>query len=306
MSNRSFWSTDLPLLGVVLIWGANFPILKWALAAMPPHVMNVFRFLVSAAVLGGLYAWQRRDRTGGFFAPMRTHGRQLAMLALVGYVLYQVCFIVGVNHTTAGSAALIMASAPLWTAIISRLDGQERLGRWSWVGLLLSLAGTGLVVSAGAPAIAMSVGSLWGNALMVAAAVLWGTYTAYNKRVVHEVSPTGATFMGILMALPLLIGIGLPDVPDVVWSRVDVWVWIAIVFSGGLSTGIAFVIWNTAVKDVGASNTAIYSNLVPFVALLGGAVLLGETVRWPQVAGGVLIIGGLLLVRRYRRAPVPS
>ena len=299
MPNRSFWTTDLPLLGVVLIGGANFPILKWALAALPPHVMNIFRFVVSALVLGGVYVWQRRGRSTGFFAPLRTHGREIALLALVGYVLYQVCFIVGVNHTTAGSAALIMASAPLWTAIASRLDGQEHLGRWSWFGLILSLVGTGLVVGAGAPAMSLNVGSLWGNALMVAAAMLWGAYTAYNKRVVHEVSPTGATFLGILLALPVLIGIGLPDVPDVVWTRLDVWVWVAIVFSGGLSTGIAFVIWNTAVKDVGASNTAIYSNLVPFVALLGGALLLNEPVRGPQVIGGVLIIGGLLLVRRY-------
>ena len=301
MSNRSVLATDLPLLLVVLIWGANFPILKWALAAMPPHVMNIFRFLVSAGILGGLYAWQRRGASDAFFAPMRTHGRQLALLGMLGYVLYQVCFIIGVNHTTAGSAALIMASAPLWTAMISRFDGQEQLGSGAWIGLLLSLVGTGLVVSAGS---VVQVGSLWGNGLMLAAAVLWGAYTSYNKRVVHDVSPTAATFMGILVALPFLILIGLPDLPDVGWDRVDVWVWVAIVFSGGLSTGIAFAIWNTAVKDVGASNTAIYSNLVPFVALLGGALFLDEPVRWPQLAGGVLIIGGLLLVRRFRRGAV--
>jgi drug/metabolite transporter (DMT)-like permease len=301
---RSALATDLPLLFVVAIWGANFPILKWALAAMPPHVMNIFRFVVSAAVLGGLYAWQRRGTSRAFFAPMRTHGRQLAVLGLVGYVLYQVCFIVGVSHTTAGSAALIMASAPLWTAILSRIDGQESLQGGTWVGLLLSLAGTGLVVSAGTAEV--NVGSLWGNGLMLAAAILWGAYTAYNKRVVHDVSPTGATFMGILVALPVLTAIGLPDLPDVVWRRVDLWVWVAVVFSGGLSTGIAFVIWNTAVKDVGASNTAVYSNLVPFVALLGGALFLDEPVRWPQLAGGGLIIGGLLVVRRYRRGAVAS
>lgn len=304
MPTRSARTTDVFLLLVVLIWGANFPIIKWALAAMPPHAVNVFRFVVSAAMLGGLYAWERRGTTTAFFAPMRTHGRQLVTLGIVGYVLYQVCFIIGVNHTTAGSAALIMASSPLWTALIGRFSGQEALARGSWAGLVVSLVGTALVVAAGPSTV--GVGSLWGNALMLAAAVLWGAYTAYNKRVVDDVSPTGATFMGILVALPLLIAIGLPDLPHVAWQAVDVWVWVAIVFSGGLSTGIAFVIWNTAVKDVGASNTAIYGNLVPFVALLGGFLFLDEPVRWPQLVGGLLIIGGLLLVRRNRRGALAS
>lgn len=300
----SSYRHDAALLLVVLVWGINFPVLKAALGAMHPHVINIFRFVVSAGVLGALYAAQRTTWESGFWAPLRTHARQIVTLGLLGYVAYQISFIVGVDHTTAGSAALIMASAPLWTAILSRVAGYERLGYVAWIGLLISLLGTGLVIAAGADA-ALS-GSLFGNLLMLLAAVLWGAYTAFNKTVVHDVSPTGATFFGILVALPFLTAIGLPYVDTVVWSAVDTWVWAAIIFSGGLSTGIAFAIWNTAVKTVGPSNTAVYSNLVPLVALLGGIVVLGETVTWPQIAGGALIIGGLFVMRweqrRNRRA----
>lgn len=298
-SMSSSYRHDAALLLVVLIWGINFPVLKAALAAMHPHVINIFRFLVSAGVLGAMYAGRRDTWDVGFFAPLRTHARQIVTLGLLGYVLYQISFIVGVDHTTAGSAALIMASAPLWTAIQSRIAGYERLGYTAWAGLVVSLVGTGLVIAAGADA-ALS-GSLFGNLLMLLAAVLWGAYTAFNKTVVHDVSPTGATFFGILIALPFLIGIGVPYLGTVTWSAVDAWVWGAIVFSGGLSTGIAFVIWNTAVKNVGPSNTAVYSNLVPLVALLGGVLVLGEAVTWSQIAGGALIIGGLFVMRSDRR-----
>jgi drug/metabolite transporter (DMT)-like permease len=297
------WKSDASLLLVVLIWGCNFPILKWALAAMHPMAVNIFRFSVSAAVLGGLYAWSRRGATEDFFAPMRTHGRTIAVLGIVGYVIYQICFIIGIYSTTAGSAALIMASAPLWTALWGRLSGYEILQMPAWGGLLLSLTGTICVVAAGSERIALSAGSLFGNGMMLLAAMLWGGYTATNKSVVHDVTPTAATFFGILVALPFLVGIGTPYLPAVDWGAVDAWVWTAIVFSGGLSTGIAFVIWNTAVKQVGASNTAVYNNLVPFVALLGGYLFLNETVNLLQLAGGTLIIGGLLLVRRYRARP---
>ena len=299
MAPSSSYRHDAALLLVVLIWGINFPVLKAALAAMHPHVINIFRFLVSAGVLGVVYAGRRDTWDAGFFAPLRTHAWQIITLGLLGYVLYQISFIVGVDHTTAGSAALIMASAPLWTAIQSRIAGYERLGYTAWAGLVVSLVGTGLVIAAGADA-ALS-GSLFGNLLMLLAAVLWGAYTALNKTVVHDVSPTGATFFGILIALPFLIGIGVPYLGTVTWSAVDAWVWGAIVFSGGLSTGIAFAIWNTAVKNVGPSNTAVYSNLVPLVALLGGVVVLGEAVTWSQVAGGALIIGGLFVMRWNRR-----
>lgn len=302
----SRWKNDLALLFVVAVWGVNFPVIKWALAAMPPHVVNLFRFAVSAGVLGGLYAAQlrrlRAGATGGFWAPMRTHGWKIAGLGLLGYVAYQLCFIVGMNHTTAGSGALIMAAAPLWTALVSQLFGYERLGGGAWLGLGVSLAGTALVIITGAEGVAAEAGSLYGNALMLAAAVLWGAYTALNTSVVRHVSPTAFTFMSLLVALPVLTAIGVPYLGDVQWAAVGPWVWAAILFSGGLSTGIAFILWNQAVKDVGASSTAAYANLVPFVALLVGAWLLGEAVTWLQVAGGALIIGGLVVLRRARRA----
>jgi drug/metabolite transporter (DMT)-like permease len=102
------------------------------------------------------------------------------------------------------------------------------------------------------------------------------------------------------------VGIGVPYLDTVAWPAVDLWVWGAIIFSGGLSTGLAFAIWNTAVKNVGASNTAVYSNLVPFIALLGGALFLDEPVAWIQVVGGVLIIGGLFVMRQRRRRPIDT
>jgi drug/metabolite transporter (DMT)-like permease len=295
---RPAWHYDVLLLLTVLIWGVNFPILKAALSAMHPHALNVFRFSVSALVLGVMYA--RRGDATSFFEPMRRHGWTLAGLGLLGYVFYQLCFILGVNLTTAGSAALIMSAAPLWTALVGRVLGTERLVGLAWIGLVAILAGTAVVVLGGAKA---TGGSLAGNALILLGSVLWGFYTALNTRVVHDVSPIGVTFFGIACALPFLVAIGAPYLPAVDWAGVTPAVWLAIVFSGGLSTGIAFVIWTTAVKHVGASNTAVYNNLVPFVAVLGGWLFLGEAVAWPQFVGGALIIGGLVVMRRARRPP---
>jgi len=134
--------------------------------------------------------------------------------------------------------------------------------------------------------------------MMLVAAVLWGSYTALTKRLVDQASPLATTFFGVLAALPVLLVVGALYAPSVAWSAVDGWAWGGLLFSGGLAVGLMFVFWNQGVRRVGSSNTAVYYYLVPVVALIAGVVLLGEPITVLQVAGGGLIIGGLVLVRR--------
>lgn len=298
--SRSSLKYDLALGFVVCVWGVNFAVIKAALAVMHPHVMNVFRFLVSFVVLGGLYAWHQRSTPTSFFAPIRAGGIQLAAMGILGYFLYQFCFIVGVDNTTAGSAALIMASAPLSTAVVGRIWGLERLQVRTWGGLLAMAIGVLVIVLGGTKTVTFGPTTLFGNVLMAGAALLWGTYTAFSKPISNEHAPISIAFFGLMFALPLLIGISVPYFETIAWSEVTVWIWLAILFSGGLSTGLAMAIWNTAVKQVGASQTAAYGNVTPVVGLLSGILLLGEPFSWTQGLGGLLILAGLLIVRRYR------
>lgn len=301
---RAPWTYDVALLFAVLVWGVNFAVLKAVLDVMPPHALNVLRFMVSLVVLGGLYVVFQRRAGAPLAAPLRRFAGPLFGLGLLGFFVYQVSFIIGVDHTTAGNAALIMASAPIWTALIGHVAGSEYLSTGAWLGLLLSLAGAAVIVVGGAEVLDLSDDTLVGNLLMVAAAACWGAYTAFSKPLSRHVSPTAISFFGLAFALPLLLGVGLPAMDEVAWERTGVLVWAALVFSGGLSTGLAVVIWNAAVRQVGAAQTAIYGNLVPVVGLASGVILLGESVRWAQLAGGALIVGGVVLMRRARRAAV--
>lgn len=285
---------------VVLVWGLNFPILKAALSSMPLHVLNAFRFVVSAVVLGGLYYARQRRTTTSFFEPLRLYGRQIAALGLLGFVLYQLFFIIGIDHTKAGNAALIMASAPLWTAVTGKFFRLEILKGGSWAGLVTTLTGTVVIVVGGASALDFSSSTFVGNVIMLGAAMCWGVYTAFSRPVLQHVSATGLSFLSLLFALPFLFGIAGFYLDEVIWERIDLWVWLAILFSGGLSTGLAVAIWNNAIHQTGASHTAAFGNLVPLTALLSSFLLLSEDITAAQVAGGALIIGGLVLMRQKR------
>lgn len=299
---RTDLKSDLSLLFVVLVWGINFVVLKAALDAMPPHALNVFRFTVSVLVLGALYAARQRREGEPFAAPLRRYVWPIAGLGLLSFFFYQLCFIIGVDHTTAGNAALIMASAPLWTAVFGHVLRLDFINGAAWLGLGVTFAGAAVIVVGGAKAIDFSNATFFGNVMMLGGAVLWGAYTALTKPMAKRVSPIGLSFLGLVFAFPLLVGVGVLDFDEVAWAQIDAWVWVAIVFSGGLSTGLAVALWNAAIKQVGPSQTAAYGNLVPVVALVSGVLFLGESVTIIQLLGGALILGGLFLTRRQRRA----
>ncbi len=303
---RHDWRSEGALLFTILVWGLNFPVVKAVLEIMHPHVLNAFRFVVSAAVLGGAYVRHRRRRGLSLWQPLKEHPLQIGALGILGFVFYQFSFIVGLSYTTAGNAALIMASAPLWTAVVGRTFRTERLQGASWFALLIVLAGTFVVVMGGAEEVDLGSETFVGNLIMLLAAVFWGGYTAFSKPVLSYLSATGLTFLSLLFALPFLFGIAIPFYADTDWSQIRLIHWAAILFSGGLSTGLAITIWNNAVSMVGASNTAVYGNLVPLVALGFSYVILGESIYFAQIAGGALVIGGVLVMRRARSLGVPA
>ena len=301
MPERSAWRYDAALLLVVLIWGLNFPVIKVPLAAMHPFTVNLFRFSVSVAVLGVLWAMEARRRGRAFLEPVRQMPRVVVGLGLVGHVGYQVLFILGIARTTAGSAALIIASSPVWTALVGHVLGIDRMARQAWLGLLLSTLGVAVVVLAGEGEIDFSGDVFLGNVLMLVGAVLWALYTVFSRpALARGAAPLGLAFFSVLVAFPVLAALGLANVEATAWAEVDGWTWAALAFSGGLSTGLAYYLWNLAVRRVGPSQTAAFSNLVPFVALAAAYVLLDEPIRLPQVLGGVLIVGGLVVMRRGR------
>lgn len=304
---RKHWKEDVLLLFVVLVWGINFPILKAALASMHPHVLNVFRMSVSLVAVGGFhYAYQKKQGSA-FWQPLRDHGKAIIGLGLLGYVLYQFFFIVGIDFTTAGNAALIMSSVPLWTALLSHFMRIERVSLNVWMGLLVILTGTATIVLGGTQSLSLSSDTFLGNLLMIGAACCWGAYTALSKPMMKRVAPMSLTFLGLLVVFPVLVGIASPYWGSVQWEAVNMWVWLAIIFSGGLSTGIAVGMWSRAVLHLGPAYTSAFGNLVPLIALITSVIVLGEPLTMAHVIGGTLVLGGLLYVRHVKlRRVAPS
>jgi len=298
--------SEIELLAVVLFWGLNFVVVKIVLEIMHPHVMNIFRLLAAAAVLSWIY-WRRTREIGApFWGPLKASPRAILRLTLVGWVFYQAAFIIGLDYTSAGNGAIIMSSAPIWTALLALSMGTERLSTQAWIGLFVSIVGTGTVVAYGTAEINLSSDLLVGNTIILAAAILWGSYTALTKPVVQHHSPLALTVIALNLSLIPLAILAIPYWGETDWEKVNALYWFAIFFSGALSTGVAIVFWNNAVLNLGASHTAAFGNLVPLIALVSGFLVLGDPILPAQLVGGTLIIGGLVVMRWARKKKPPS
>lgn len=282
--------TDFLLLITSVLWGVNYSVVKYGTSVMDPLAYNGVRVALAALVFGWI-AWRRAGPPVS-----RRDMWMLLALGVLGNGVYQLLFAVGVAHTKAGSAAIVLASAPVFIALLGRVFGIERIGLRGYGGVLLSIAGIALVILGGAAA--RSGDATWlGNLIVLAGAFCWAIFTVLLEPYTHRVSLVDISALTLVGgAVPLLI-VSAPAMIATRWSSVRPLTWAAIAYSGIGSLVIAYLFWYRGVRVIGPTRTAIYSNLQPVIALLVSWMLLSEVPTAWQGVGAVTIIAGVILTR---------
>jgi drug/metabolite transporter (DMT)-like permease len=281
---------DLLLLLMVLIWGSNFSLVKVALADFPELAFNASRLIVASTVF--LLALWRRGEPQHAVPPR--DWRRLAVLGVVGTLLYQLCFLAGVKRTSVGNASLITGSSPIVIAVLASLAGHERVSPRRWVGVLLALAGLYLVVGHG---VALTAASRTGDGLMIASMFCWAVFSAGAQPLLKTQSPLVVTGLSFVMGSVLYVLVTLPVLVGVEWQAIHMGSWIAMAVSGLLALSVAYLIWYTAIERLGTTRTAVYSYLTPVIAMVVAAAWLGEPITGNQLAGAGAILTGVALTR---------
>lgn len=279
--------------GVVLIWGANFAVIKTALVDLHPLAFNALRFPLASLTLWAF--WRRSGRRLPFG---RGDAWTLIGLGILGHVAYQPLFIFGLDRTLAGNSSLLLATVPVWVALLSVVLGHERLPVRTWVGIGVSLVGIGLVVRGGSAAVGFGHSTLAGDLLTLAAAIVWAAYTVLSTPMVRRHGALPVTAVTLWIGTAGLVALGIPWLAGTSWDTVRPGSWAGVGYAGALGLGVAYLLWYTSVRHVGSSRTAIGSNLVPVVALLVAWPALGERPTGLQLAGAAAILGGVTLARR--------
>ena len=292
---------------MTVIWGTNFSIVKHAFLQIDPQAFNAVRLLVASAAFLAIIVWARRRRGGSTLssiivtpAPItRRDWASLAVLGLIGHAGYQYFFIGGLARTSVANSSLMLAATPVVIALISAAAGHERIGRLHWLGAMLSVLGIYLVVGHGAPA---GRGNVVGDAMMFAAVICWAVYTLGARHLMQRHSPVGVTGLSLAIGTVIYVPLTLGPVARTDWATVSTATWAALIYSALFALCVAYTIWYMAVREIGSARTAVYSNLVPIVAMVTAVVVLGERLTVLRVLGAAAVLVGVALTRVGRGA----
>jgi len=288
----------LGLLLVVLIWGGNFTATKLAFSDISPLAFTAVRF-----ALGSVLMWLVLARKEGWRLPPRSTWVPLIALGVVGNTIYQLCFMTGLYRTTATNSSLILASMPTVVTVAAGMLGFEQItARQKWA---LAIATLGVLLVVASRGVAID-GDVVGDMLMLAAVVCWAGYTLGLRTLTGRMSTLALTTWTLITGTPGLILAGVPAVRRMNWNAVSASGWGGLAYATLLSLVVAYLLWNRGVRQIGPSRAAIFTTLTPLVATLTAIAVLGERPGWLHLAGGALIISGVLVSRRPAASSSPA
>jgi drug/metabolite transporter (DMT)-like permease len=289
----AFGLIDLMLLAMVLIWGINFAVVKAALAEMTPLSFNSIRFLLASALT--LFSLKLIEGNVGF---AKRDGWRLLGLGLIGNTCYQLLFINGINRTTAGNSALLLATTPIFVSFIGAAFGLERVGKLAQVGVLLSFAGIFMIIVGSGKELGLAKEAIGGDVLVLIGASAWSLYTVLSKPMLSRYSALKLTALAMAAGTPFIVLFSIPQLLAQDWAAVSWQGWLGLFFSGSMAIALGYIIWNSGVSKVGGTRTAVYSNLPPVIAAIFAWLTLGETITAFMVVGAVMIFFGIYLTRK--------
>lgn len=284
----SVW-VEVSLLLTVFFFATNFVAVKTVVEVVPPVLFAAVRFtfvgLLMLAVLRFVEPQTRLER--GDVLPM-------IGLGFIGISCTQTVFTIGVGETTAANTAVIYATAPVWGMLLGFFLGIERPRLLGIVGIALCLVGVVAVQYGG---LEFAGTSIFGDFLILLAAVFWGSYTVLSIPFLRRYSPLAVAAYSILSGGVIVAPLSLFDL-SVDFSDVTGIVWFAAFYSALLSSGFGFFGWQRGVAAVGANRVLIYQYLIALTGVTAGIILLGERFGAGQIVGAAIILTGVYLARR--------
>lgn len=276
----------------VVVWGASFIATKMAVAEVSPVTVVWLRFAMGVAVLGWVVAARRQ-----LAIPSRSDLGYFALLGFLGIAFHQWLQSNGLVTSQASTTAWIVAATPIFMALLGWAILRERVRLVTVAGIALAAAGVVLVVSRGdLPAIAAGRFGTPGDLLILASAPNWAVFSVLSRKGLQRHPSAVMMFwvmtLGWLMTSALWIaGPGPADV-----ARLSAQGWTAVLFLGIACSGLAYIFWYDALRDLPASQVGALLYIEPLIAVVVAAALLGEPIVLATLLGGLAILAGVWMV----------
>ena len=277
-----------------VVWGASFIATKVALKDVSPITIVSIRFGMGLLVLGAAVALRKE-----FSLPKKNEWGYFALLGFLGITFHQWLQSNGLQTSEAGTTAWIVATTPVFMAILGWLILKEGLSLVKIFGIALAFFGVLLVVSDGNLA-SISIGKFGapGDILILVSAVNWAVVSVLSRRGLKTTSASLFVFymmlFGWLFASALFVGNGLiVEVPELTFNG-----WLGITFLGIFCSGLAYIAWYDALQALTTASTGVFLYIEPLIAMVVAFFILNEAITLASLVGGGIILFGVWLVNR--------
>lgn len=284
MNNPSPAKLTLVIASVILCWAYSPIGVHMGLHSYSPGQLALLRFLIASVFMGGVALVM------GIGRPRLRDFPWLLVLGFFGVFLHHTSLNYGQQWVTAAASSVLAQSAPLFSVLIAFFCLKERVSAWRWACVLLGLLGV-LVVIWGD----QGLGEIDPRGLLILlAAVSWSVYFALQKHYAHRYSPlTMACYM--VWAGTLMLCVNLPGLPAAV-VQAPLAENVAVLVLGIFPSALAYLAWGYVLKHVEVSRASVAMYLIPPVAMVMAATLLGEHIALQVMLGGVIVLASVAAI----------
>jgi drug/metabolite transporter (DMT)-like permease len=281
----SYWK---PLFAVV-VWGASFIATKIALEELAPLSIILLRLIIASILLAVLAIYSNKS----FVLSWKNHSNIFILALIAAFHLW--IQVTGMQYTTAANTGWIIGTAPIFMAIVGFVVFKESLSPIRIFGILLAFFGLLMLISKGDLS-SIDFLSNKGDFLILASAFTWSIYSAVNKKISLSYSPLlTVLFLFVMMAIIISpFSINTASIRSVI--SLSTKGWFTILFLGIFCSGIAYVLWAQALKEMDSVTVGAFLYFEPFVTVFAAWLLLKEEITFIMILSGVVISIGVMLV----------
>jgi drug/metabolite transporter (DMT)-like permease len=280
----------LPLLAI-LFWGASFIATKYLLAELTTETIISMRLILAITLLLSIALIQKRD----FSINFKSH-LYILVLAMIA-VFHLWIQVTGLKFTTASNTGWIIGTAPIFMAILGLIFFKEKLNALKIIGIITATFGLLLLVGKGDLSNIDLIKNK-GDLLVLSSSFTWGIYSMVNKKISLNYPPLMTIlYLFIMMAIIIIpFTVSASSINSV--KNLSGLGWIAILFLGLLCSGVSYVIWAYALREMESAKVGAYLYFEPFVTVLTAWIFLREEITLLMILSGLIITAGVFLVNK--------
>jgi drug/metabolite transporter (DMT)-like permease len=275
----------IELLLLSVLWGGAYLFTRAAVPAFGPAPLVSMRLGIAALILLPIVAWR------GGLPQLRANPGALFMVGVPFTALPFMLMTWGALHITAGLSAVLNATAPMFAALVAHFVLKERLGAWRAGGLLLGFIGVLILMSSGNVSLKTAAGPLAVLAVL-GTAMIWSVGATYTRRRMAGVDAMVTTAGSLAAASLFLAPLAWATWPS---TPPSARAWAEMAFLGIASSGLGMWMYFRLLRRIGTVPAMSVTFLSPLVAMVSGALYLGEAITLQMVAGCAVVLLGTAL-----------